>query len=308
VGSWDGWRDRGRGGSWSNCDGFGGKWKETRNIDMSEIRKENRDRKMVVTKEIRQKMKVRGEQLDRHCKNSSCGKDSGYEDFGQMGETCLDEGSALEDLEVTFGRLVKLEELLARGSKNRVKLEKTTNYLTKVVEDLQLEAEEEENSVQPTLGKANFGSTDVRLKKKRVQDEDNSGSNEISTPVTNCRGSWGQPLLPVGLGLESFKTSSVEDLYNLSQQAEGGAAEVSEGSLKLDQDILLPPERIASGPPLQEEQDVVESKSESVEELSCKEVDEAVEEEGEKVESTQKEELKGPIVILNSDSGLTGDT
>jgi len=113
-----------------------------------------------------------------------------------MGKTCLGEGSGFEDLEVTFGRLVKLEELIARSTSNRVKLEKTTNYL-----DLQLEAEEEENSVQPSPGKANYGSTDVRLKKKMVLDEVNLGS----TPVSR-----GQPLITVELDLESFKSTSVE--------------------------------------------------------------------------------------------------
>jgi len=236
---------------------------ERKSIDNSEIGKEKMDRMMVVGKEIGQKSRVRGERSDGHCKKGGYdkeGKDSECGDFWQREEKWLGERSVFEDLEVTFGRLVKLEELIARSTSNRVKLEKTTNYLAKVVEDLQLEAEEEEDSVQPSPGKASFGSTDVRLKKKRVRDEVNLGSTVSSTPV-----SGGQPLLTVELGLESFKSTSVENLHKLPQQVEAGAAEVSEGRHSTD----LQPERIASGRPEQEEQNVVERKSESVVHRGC---------------------------------------
>ena len=68
--------------------------------------------------------------------------------------------------EAIFRKLEKLEEITARSSSERVKLEGKVNYLAKVVEDLHMEAEDGENCVRMTPRTANFGSTDVRLKKK----------------------------------------------------------------------------------------------------------------------------------------------
>ena len=68
--------------------------------------------------------------------------------------------------EAIFRKLEKLEEITARSSSERVKLEGKVNYLAKVVEDLHMEAEDGENCVRMTPRTANFGSTDVRFKKK----------------------------------------------------------------------------------------------------------------------------------------------
>ena len=67
------------------------------------------------------------------------------------------------DFEAIFARIAKLEEMSARNSTDRMKLEKRTNYLGKVVEDLHMEAKEEENCVRMTSRTANFGSTDIRV-------------------------------------------------------------------------------------------------------------------------------------------------
>ena len=72
------------------------------------------------------------------------------------------------DFEAIFARIAKLEEMSARNSTDRMKLEKRTNYLGKVVEDLHMEAKEEENCVRMTSRTANFGSTDIRFKKKNI--------------------------------------------------------------------------------------------------------------------------------------------
>ena len=73
------------------------------------------------------------------------------------------------DFEAIFARIAKLEEMSARNSTDRMKLEKRTNYLGKVVEDLHMEAKEEENCVRMTSRTANFGSTDIRFKKKNME-------------------------------------------------------------------------------------------------------------------------------------------
>ena len=261
-------------------------WKERRTTDARTMRKEKAilDETKVVVKEVGEKARGKGvgEKLDGfgYSERGGCDKVSGNEDFRQKQEI---------DPELTFSRIVKLEELITRGSNDRVKLEKTTNYLIKVVEDLQLEAEEEKNFVQPTPGETNFGSTDVRLKKRKLQNEANLGSTGGSTPVTRCRRAKGQPEPAGKLGLEGRKSSSTGDLYNIHSQQVGKGAQVSERSKKSDQDILLPLERIAIGLPQEEGEkavDLGESKSMCVEELFCKQVDEAVNVE---VESTGKE-------------------
>ena len=138
------------------------------------------------------------------------------------------------DSELFFSRIVKLEELLARGSNDRVKLEKTINYLAKVVEDLQLEAEEEKKiSVQPReQGEVNFGSTDVRLKRRKQQSKANLGD---STPVARFRRAKGQPVPAGKLGLEGGKSLSAGDLYKPSQQVQT-SAEISEKSQKSEEE------------------------------------------------------------------------
>ena len=73
------------------------------------------------------------------------------------------------DFEAIFARIAKLEEMSARNSTDRMKLEKRTNYLGKVVEDLHMEAKEEENCVRMTSRTANFGSTDIRFRKKNME-------------------------------------------------------------------------------------------------------------------------------------------
>merc|ERR1711902_350859 len=119
-------------------------------------------------------------------------EDSGNGDVGQkMGI----------DPELTFARIVKLEELIARGSNDRIKLEKTTNYLAKVVEDLQLEAEEEWNCAQLTKSEATFGSTDVRLKRRKLQCDNLGSTGGESTPVARCGGSRGRAVPAGRLGL-----------------------------------------------------------------------------------------------------------
>ena len=50
-----------------------------------------------------------------------------------------------------------------------VKLQERVNYLRKVLEDLLMEAEEEENCDGMTSRKANFGSTDIRFRKKNME-------------------------------------------------------------------------------------------------------------------------------------------
>merc|ERR1719167_1010088 len=89
-----------------------------------------------------------------------------------------EEVNTVTEMEVIFSRLVKVEEIMVRSGKERVELERKTNYLNQVLVDLQLEAEEEENCTQVDVAEANFGSTDVRLKKKKLED---SG---LSTPVS----------------------------------------------------------------------------------------------------------------------------
>ena len=301
VGSWDGWRGKEKEGSWRNFNGLGGNSgivggrmnfrKERRTIDARKTRKEKAilDKTKAAGKEVGENTKGKGEKSDGFGNSKRGGREkvSGNGDLKQKEEI---------DPELTFGRIVKLEELLARGADDRVKLEKRTNYLIKVVEDLQLEAEEERNFVQPTPGEANFGSTDVRLKKRKLQCEVNPGStggqSHGSTPVARCRGARGRPEPAGKLGLEGGKSLSTGDLYNHSQQV-WKSAQVLERSKKSDPDVLLPLERIASGLPQEEGEEVVdlgESKSIREEELHSKQVDEAVNVDDEvEVESTGKE-------------------
>ena len=63
-----------------------------------------------------------------------------------------------------------MEQLLLQSGKEQSELERKTNYLNQILVDLQLEAEEEQNCTQVEVVAANFRSTDVRLKKKKLQD------------------------------------------------------------------------------------------------------------------------------------------
>ena len=89
-----------------------------------------------------------------------------------------EEDNTVTDMEVIFSRLVKVEEIMVRSGRERVELERKTNYLNQVLVDLQLEAEEDKNCTQVDVAEANFGSTDIRLKKKKLQDP------FLSTPVS----------------------------------------------------------------------------------------------------------------------------
>ena len=66
------------------------------------------------------------------------------------------------DFEAIFARIAKLEEMSARNSTDRMKLEKRTNYLGKVVEDLHMEAKEEENCVRMTAREGGSEIIEVR--------------------------------------------------------------------------------------------------------------------------------------------------
>ena len=68
-----------------------------------------------------------------------------------------------------WARIDKLEENRARNFSETVKLQERVNYLRKVLEDLLMEAEEEENCDGMTSRKANFGSTDIRFRKKNME-------------------------------------------------------------------------------------------------------------------------------------------
>ena len=74
-----------------------------------------------------------------------------------------------ELLKMMDARIDKLEEIRARNFSETVKLQERVNYLRKVLEDLLMEAEEEENCDGMTSRKANFGSTDIRFRKKNME-------------------------------------------------------------------------------------------------------------------------------------------
>ena len=102
-------------------------WKDRRNFDAGEKRAE----KAILerTEDVGKKTKGKGEKSGSfdQIKRSGCIKK--VEDSGNGQKVGIDP-------ELTFARIVKLEELIARGSNDRIKLEKTTNYLAKVLEDL----------------------------------------------------------------------------------------------------------------------------------------------------------------------------
>jgi len=111
----------------------------------------------------------------------------GKRELGQvssaLSSVSSEEVNTVTEMEVIFSRLVKVEEIMVRSGRERVELERKTNYLNQVLVDLQLEAEEDKICTQVDVAEANFGSTDVRLKKKKLQD------SVLSTPVSRSNSS-----------------------------------------------------------------------------------------------------------------------
>ena len=173
VGGWHGGMDKslrnfGKGGKGNiGREGVKNSWRGRQTSDESDVRKEKTRRGW--KREIPKERLGRGRVNTglRYQETSRCDEEVDNSEQSGIGQLTQERRPA-EDFEATFGRIVKLGEIIARSSSDRVKLERKANYLVKVLEDLQMEAEEEENCVRMTPRTANFGSTDIRLKKKNM--------------------------------------------------------------------------------------------------------------------------------------------
>jgi len=181
-----GWKDGERRRSWRDQDeGMGDRmrWGETSNTIGSDVVKDqiSLDSKKFSMRVIDQmKGEVGGGEKDG---SRGLGKREHGPVSSAPSSVSSEEDNTVTEIEVIFSRLVKVEEIMVRSGRERVELEKKTNYLNQVLVDLQLEAEEDEICTQVDVAEANFGSTDVRLKKKKLLD---SG---LSTPLSRSNSS-----------------------------------------------------------------------------------------------------------------------
>jgi len=190
-GSPGGWKDGERQRSWRDPDeGVRNqmRWGGTPNIMRSDVVKDpmsadGKKSSLIALEQM--KGEVSGGEKDgcRGLRKSGQGQVSSSFKAGDCLSVSPEEDNTVTEMEVIFSRLVKVEEIMVRSGRERVELERKTNYLNQVLVDLQLEAEEEENCTQVEVGEANFGSTDVRLKKKKLQD------SVLSTPVSRSNSS-----------------------------------------------------------------------------------------------------------------------